>query len=156
MPYNNFDVVVMSWYMLGNKNALYYENKNVQERFTDHLIFAYDMSENADMFVKSFVNTKNCPKFEFHMHCPKSTNICNEYGTLCGGTDSILMLNYPNHNVMYVKHYHTKSLIEFLYRTKNNSSVTRNMYVYKNANGWTEEHEKIYQKFLKDNNIEAF
>ena len=26
---------------------------------------------------------------------------------------------------------------------------------YKDLNGWTEEHEKVYQKFLKDNNIEV-
>lgn len=155
MPYNKFDAIIMSWYSVGNKNELYYKNKNVQERFSDHLTGPYDMAENIDTYVKSFVNTSVCPKFEDHIHCPKSENVCNEYGVLCTGTDAIMMLNYPNHEIMYIKHYYTKSLIEFLYRSINNCTLTRNIYNYKNINGWSEEHEKVYQKFLKDNNVKA-
>ena len=61
---------------------------------------------------------------------------------------------------MYLKHYPFKSLSEFLNRKKDRilSSLSyRQLYLqwYKEANGWSKEHEQMYQKFLKDNNTEA-
>lgn len=154
--YNNFNTIIVSWYTMGDENELYYRDEKVQTRFTKHVTGEYAEQDNIDKFVKSFVKTCSDVKFFHHPHSPLSDDVCNVYGVKCSG-DGFAILNFPNHNAMYLKHYYTKSLNEYLYKLFKSSNFTINRSVknYKNINGWSEEHEKVYQKFLKDNNIEA-
>lgn len=154
--YNNFNTIIVSWYTIGDENELYYRNEKVQTRFTKHVTGEYAEQDNIDKFVKSFVKTCSGVKFFDHVHCPWSGDVCNVYGVKCGGNEPAI-LDFPNHDAMYLKHYYTKSLNEYLYKLfkSSNFTVNRSIKIYKNINGWTEEHERVYQKFLKDNNTEA-
>lgn len=155
--YKEFDIILMSWCTMGNKNELYYKTENVQDRFTEHTPGKYGILENIDLMIKSFVKTSSNAKYKVNVHSPETESACNIYGIRCYGCKNCTSLDFYNHDIMYVKHYYTKSLCEFLYKSYNKSNFTfgRSIDQYKLLNGWSEEHEKVYQKFLKDNNIEA-
>lgn len=157
--YNNFDGIVISSYMIGDDSKLYYENKPVKERFKLKQNFI-DKQLNIELnnMIKCIVNTKTTNRFtESDPHHIISDNLCNVYGIKISLSTPVISLNAPNHQVMYFKHYYTKSLTEFLYKVYNFSwsdiAKNRKLDIYKTGNKWTEEHEKVYQNFLKTNNI---
>ena len=166
MPYNNFDAVVLSWYNIGSDNKLYYENKPVQERFFTHNTFnVYGNNSGIikDLFVKSLVNINSDVNFiDENAHIINAKKIC------CVDLNKLIVLNKSKtfmsyeakHSIMYIKHYWCKSFTEYMYRRLNQqvfnnfnwTEYFKNQYV--EEWGWNEEHEKVYQDFLKQNNIQ--
>ena len=156
MPYYKYDAVLLSWMMFGDNGHLYYENKPVQERFTKSGDFKYNINLdlNASQMIKSIVKLKSNANFiPGNPHVPVN-NACNSWGVECSVNNYCTNLSYPNYGVIYIKHYYTKSLTEFLYRRQTNFSFYNkhlsSINSYKTLCGWTEKHEKIYQEFLKN------
>lgn len=159
--YNDYDNIVVSWYTILDDGKMYYENKPVQERFSKHnIIKQYGQYQTMDHIVKSFVKTSGNAKFyNQNMHLAYSDKIINACGNIIYNINENTMgLQHCIHKTMYLKHYYTKSLTEFLYKKRYYHSIGDIFYKgspYYNKENWSEEHEKVYQKFLKDNNIKA-
>ena len=155
MPYEKYDTVLLSWLTYGDSGLLYYENKPVLERFTvPAKDFIYADGYNYNTLVKSITKPNDNTLFGYaNAHCP-STNACNVHGVKCIVDNRCNKLTGSHHHIMYIKHYYTKSLTEFLYRKIVYKKYFKiSMELYKSGNDWTNEHEKIYKQFLKDNNI---
>ena len=158
--YNDFDGVLISTYMIGDDNKLYYENKPVQERFKEHRIFVDTILgiNNMDQIFKCIVNTKSNKKFNSASpHNVISDNLCNVYRYKINLSYPCRYLNAANHDIMYFKHYYTKSFTEFLYKIHRYSwstlSQESKFKIYKTGCNWTDEHEKLYQRFLSIDKI---
>lgn len=149
--YENFTSILVSWCIMGDKDALYYENKPVTERFTQKLEGAYTtVGISLNGVVKSFVRTNRGIKFVTGPYISTSTDICNSGGLKCFVNDECIALSVPNHFCMYLKHYFTKSLSEYLYKNIQNVVYSRTLDTYKSINGWSEKHEELYQKIIKN------
>lgn len=154
--YNEYDCVLLSWKTFGDSGHLYYENKPVQERFKIPANkIPINSSQEYNTYVKSIVKV-NSNNIEFtynNAHCC-SSNCCNALGNTCNMNNRCNSLNTAIHSECYIKHYYTKSLMEFLQRKlQENTFMFVHLENYKAGNGWSEEHEKVYQNFLKQNNI---
>lgn len=155
--YSIFDDLLIGSIFYGDDGQLYYTNQNVQERFTkivDNCLEGSDVSCNTTF--KCFANTENDKKFKLSVHHRHDSirgntnyyyieiqdNLCTNFGKEC-------------HSIMYLKHYYTKSLTEFLYKLKYCSWDKNFQYYkqknYKVLNEWTEEHEKLYQNIIENN-----
>lgn len=161
--YHMYDAIVLSWKMMGDPNALYYENKPVRERFTKPLEGIYaDVPCNE--LVKSIVNIKSGVLFgeqydPCNPHCPDTQNVCISTGYGMGEWYGCYnRINWPDHRIMHVEHYYTKSLTEYLIKSLNSNHRYYNdcgvrfdecINQYKSLNGWSDEHEKVYQDFLR-------
>lgn len=161
--YNNFDCVVFNMVVYGN-NTIYYEQKPVQERFPEQLkneikFWNIRMNQLVHPFVKT---SKGIRFYDGNPHIPKLTNktCCTSSGynfptnTLSNTiTGSAVVVN----NLLFSKHYYFKSFVEFLNRCRftNPASFSFKLNQYKQSVEWTEDHERVYQQFLKDNNIKA-
>lgn len=156
MPYDNFDAVLLCWLNYGDNGKLYYENKPVLERFTTPLTDAATLPGShipLNNFIKSIIKPSDNTKYEgASSHCA-SNNCCNEGGVRCLTNSACTNLSVGNHSIIYIKHFYTKSLTEFLYRKVNVNLFNFSMNMYKSGNKWTEDHEKVYQNFLKNNTI---
>ena len=155
---NGFEQVVMSWYTIGDDGRLNFESKPVQERFQIHRDKPSD--DICDWWVKSIVKT-NVPDDKLfvygneHAICDLYT--CGEYGLWipAGIAGEICQLTCPLHNILYVKHYFTKSLWEHVVRRiqRNDIGKDTDNYMrvqdYKTQNGWSDEHQKIFDEFQK-------
>lgn len=157
--YTKYDVILLQWYIMCDKNELYYRDEKIQNRFTKGMdkISGYAEAKDINLYIKSFVNLHSGVKFVHHPHCPLSENICTTLLEKCQGECEPASINVHRHNIMYVKHYFTKSLTEFLYKMYNKGihAIYRDIEKYKAINGWSEEHEKIYQNFLNMDNEKA-
>ena len=159
--YNKYDTILVSWYTILDSGQMYYENKPVQARFTQHCSFQqFGKYAEMDCFVKSFVKTSGDGKFNGqNMHVAYSNKMCNAYGNLIyDANENTMGIENPVHEDMYLKHYYTKSLTEFLYKKRINAKLEDIFNAgspYYNKQNWSEEHEKTYQEFLKYNKIKA-
>ena len=151
-----FENVLMSWYVIGSDGETSYENYPVRMRFHNHVEIRDPKYGISDLWVKSIVRTDALNDGAF-MGChvlPKSY-CCNEQAYFVPGENegygSPQQIPFPSYDVIYVKHYVTKSLWEHLSKMrhlKNGFWVQDNrMETYKMINGWSEESEKILQKF---------
>lgn len=158
--YENFDQVVLFWYTIGDDGKLNYENEPVQTRFNTHLTTDCRIGSLSDHWVKSIVKTSK--KFELgfslgNEHAIPGIMSCNEKGEFMrpAPDGSQRLFSNPIHDILYIKHYCTKSLWEHLARRAANLSIqdrTSNFMRiddYKGLNGWTTEHEKIYGNFIE-------
>jgi len=153
--YNNYESVVISWLNYGDNGQLYYENKPVLERFTTVAKeFPYIEGYNYNTLVKSITKSTDNTSFGYaNAHCA-STNCCNSLGNHVAMDNLCNKLGSHFSENIYIKHFYTKSLTEFLYRKIQNPTFFNvSVALYKAGNEWTEEHEKVYQNFLKQNNI---
>lgn len=164
MKYDKFDEIILSWYTVGG-NELYYENKPVQERFTEYIEYYMKWADgstvNCNNYVKSVIKTSANIEFAPQdMHFAYCKNVCDSECCPTYMPYFSMTVSPITYKEMYLKHYPFKSLSEFLNRKKHqiiNNLSYREYYLqqYKEANGWSKEHEQMYQNFLKDNNIEA-
>ena len=164
--YNNFDAVIFNMIVYAD-NTLYYKPELVQKRFPEKLkneipFWNITMNQLVRTFIKPFTDIKF---FDGNPHIP------NMIGhSCCAANGGYFETNYldsyitatihPIDHTLYSKHYYFKSFIEFLNRctsAKITNPDTFNFKInqYKSSVEWTEEHEKVYMQFLKDNNIEA-
>ena len=160
--FSDFDAIILSWKMMGDPNALYYDPRPLTERFTTPLSGIY-AEVPCNECVKSIVNIKSGVIFgEYYprnVHSPDTKKVCNGSGNPIWGWDGDYnRLLPPHHDCMWVDHYYTKSLIEYLIKSINSTHRWYNLgginyeqciTQYKNLNGWSDEHEKVYQDFLK-------
>lgn len=160
--YIKYDAILMSWKMMGDPDALYYDQRPLWERFTKPLSGIY-AGVPCNQCVKPFVNiqsgvrfgTSYCPN---NPHSPDTSMVCNSLGRyVTGWAGDFDRLTTPRHEMIYVDHYYTKSLIEYLiksvscqHRFYNNNGINFEKCItqYKNLNGWTDKHENVYQDFL--------
>lgn len=146
--------ILMSWYNIGSDGALDYEEGYVQDRFKQHVIPKQAVNI-CDAWVKSIVETHVPEKYGFsrgnghaipHIHSCVEDDvkvIPDKYGDQ-------KVLKHPQHNILYIKHYVTKSLWEHLVRrSMRKDNVDARLLDYKMLNGWSNEHQKILDKFIE-------
>lgn len=159
--YQERDAVLLSWRMMGEPSALYYENIPVQERFSKQLNGVYAGVQGYEI-IKSFVNIRSGVTFSeqlYNNHSPNTKNACTATGYHLPWWDGECQrVNPPCYEVMWIDHYYTKSLTEYLIKSITSTHRYYNdnwidfddcINQYKNLNGWSDEHEKVYQDFLR-------
>ena len=158
-----FKQILMNWYNIGDDGKTEYENKPVQERFINHGNFDYIIANKieepiTDHIVKPFIHTSIISKNDKNgipAHAVSQLNIptCNaetipiiEHGT------KMIQIAKINHEVLYVRHYFSKSLWEHLTKLRNlktyNEMNDNRLSSYKNINGWNDDYEKILQNYI--------
>lgn len=152
VDYSKFEVVCVFWKIYGDNNNLYYKNDPVQKRFPN------PSNTQLNLYtLKSICKTNKNIKF-LSPHAPNEALCCstNKIPLYIKGLNCLFTQPFYDH--MYLKHYYTKSLTEFLYKKLNwwtpddkskeadKIEFCKNSYIKYNGN-WTEEHEKIYRKF---------
>lgn len=154
--YEGYDNIVMCWYAMGDPNSLYYDEHPVFERFKTHLTGAYGWENGEPLsingFVKSFVHPQSDARFDGFIHCTNAKHACVPDGRIAYTDSRTTRLLGECHEVMRLNHYYTKSLTEYLYRCQSNKhkgNFEYAKYEYTNFNGWTDEHERVFQEFIK-------
>lgn len=154
--YNEYDNIIVNWHMMGDPNALYYEDKPVRERFQIPINGVYgwygEESINGDFFVKSFVKPSSEARFTHSIHCTNSSNVCNPYGLKCRTDEWTTNLIGISHELIRIDHYFTKSLTECLCKSigsKHKGTIEDVVDEYKRFNGWSDKHEQVLQNFIK-------
>lgn len=162
-----YEQVLMSWYTIGNDGKINYENKPVQERFTIHKgVEETERTKNSisDYWVKSIVRTDVPADKQFRLgneHAINDLYSCSEYGLYIPTNDhgECCMLSCTLQDILYVKHYFSKSLWEHLARkiintdpakidVNNTKANVMRMQDFKDVNGWDEQCEQIFEKFV--------
>lgn len=159
--YNQFNEILVSWMIMGDPNALFYENRPMKERFQIHLQGAYtDPEINGDDCFKSIIKPASDVRFVFHSHSTNTNIACCATGLKCyiyyNGPTTFIK---PIHKVMWLDHYYTKSLTEYLTKSirshhryyHNESSLDTCINQYKCFNGWSDKHEEVFRHLLKAN-----
>ena len=113
--FNNCSNIKINWITYSDNDLIYYENKPVQERFTTPL---YENGEN--IHIKSLVKGHLSKNYWIDTRNPHSG--INDY-PCCIPTgekiDSSTPFNIPpNYDFAYINHHSTKSLEEFIEKTK--------------------------------------
>lgn len=116
--YDKYNCVFINWLCYGDSEHLYYEDKPIVERFYQPAHNeAYFGSIPINYYVKSIVRT-NVKKLNFkeNVHYPSGNNvlICNTIGQPCLGAT----FHFPIYGSAILRHYITKSLEEFMEKTK--------------------------------------
>jgi hypothetical protein len=160
---DGFEQVLMSWYIIGDDGKLHYEQKPVQERFNKHIDSLERKDSMCDLWVKSIVRTNIPDDKTFSLgneHAIPNLYSCSEFGLWVtpGKWGELCTLNCAFHNILYVKHYCTKSFWEnFTHRLMNidrtNLNIDQGNFLrmddYKSLNGWTEEHNAAFHELVK-------
>lgn len=149
--YNMFDAIAVQSRWIGTSNQLYYQNGKVQERFTKY------MKDDNNTIIKSIIKLNNNIEFNDNVHFIFNLKYCTPSGyQVINATKTTYCISEDDKNVMYYNHYYTKSFYEFLYRSVwSADDFFEKIEVFKQLEDWTEEHERVYQKFLKNNNIKV-
>lgn len=151
-----YEDLLMSWWVVGSDGKLNYHNYPVQMRFHDHVEIRDPNTGISDLWVKSIVRTDALRENNaMTAHILTDSYYCNEHGYWIKaekeGYGNPQQVTLPSHDIIYVKHYVTKSLWEHLTRMRDGkddpSMVGNRMDAYKMINGWSEDAETIFQKF---------
>ena len=106
------DVVVLSWRMMTDSGLVHYEPKPVMDRFT--VPAKQPRYQDGKEFVKCFVRGGiSGLTFETQPHCPtqpKGLHVVNAKGEQVEQSAAI----FPNYDVAWVNHYHTKTAEEYV------------------------------------------
>ena len=168
--YKNTDSVIVFWYIIGSDGKLFYEPKPVQERFINHIDVHYWTKDKQhitlDHFFKSIVNTKTKYEFIENPHklsegywCDNSLKICTTTNYFPTGQINC-MLPIKTHEHAYLKHYVTKSLVEYLDRKLKNpvwnntlEDMQYNVSVYFNQYLTDTKYETVFNEYVKIHQI---
>jgi hypothetical protein len=161
------DSVIVNWYAMDSNGKLYYEDKPVQERFTHHKNFKwiYPGAEYVDCIFKSIVNTKTTKRFKKNPHmlyglCGAEEDKLHVYTTGAYMMYASSLFGYsisnPDFSHAKLKHYRTKSLIEYLSRKLGNGwnaygitpEYTKESFMAENE--WTREHEFVFNVYVNN------
>lgn len=156
---NGFEQVLMSWYTIGSGGKTHYEDRPVQERFIEHKDIE-DTKEckttMSDYWVKSIVKTDIPDDKLFKLgneHSVDDLYSCSEYGLYIplNNIGECCRLTYFLHNILYVRHYFSKSLWEHISRRVMRRSKDENdmrMHDFKSINGWNDYDENALNEFM--------
>lgn len=120
------DQLFVGWMIYGDNNNIFYEDKPVQERFTEITDQIYLSQFNNLVYTGKCILRTNCPaKFTTTMH-----NACgiDNYSLITISSGGCVWNNYTYevspfyHNDAFLKHYFTKSLEEFIQRKIDNNN----------------------------------
>ena len=131
------DVVVLSWRMMTDSGLVHYEPKPVMDRFT--VPAKQPRYQDGKEFVKCFVRGGiSGLTFETQPHCPtqpKGLHVVNAKGEQVEQSAAI----FPNYDVAWVNHYHTKTAEEFLEKVRRG---------FPNDNQYTEDYAKKAEEYF--------
>ena len=145
------DVVLINWLMYSDNNLIRYENKSLNERFTDPLYHSVD-----NRFVKSIVrgNLRFNPwGYNVTPHRPQfHLRTCDAHGERAKTFNDVL--KPPRLNGIYIKHFATKSAEEYINKVKRGHPGSRVLVFderidnYFKINNVTEEKVKFFEEQL--------
>ena len=149
-----FEQLVMSWYLIGDDDKLNYEDKPVTQRFTKHRPYKDIFDGISEAWVKSMVRTDTVKDGEVGVHFTQNKYTCDAYCRWVQPSNDgfLAQLSDPLHDIIYIRHYFSKSLCEHLAKQRNLKSSTTSdnrMSSYKTINGWNDEKEKVYKTFVE-------
>ena len=113
--FSNCINIKINWVMYTDNNLVYYENKSINERFT---CAKYD--DNSNVHVKSIVRGNLNVNFWKHAPNPHTSNFgfssCSSTGKKILNTSPFN--DPPDFGGAILKHYHTKTIEEFIWKIK--------------------------------------
>lgn len=157
-----YEQVLMSWYTIGDDGEVNYNPTEVRQRFLSHRTSGDVLDGINDFWVKSIVRSDILSKLDekridMSWHATNWLYSCNEQGrpVYPANDGHLAKLPQPYHNILYVKHYFSKSLWEHLSRmrdirdTWDQQAKDNRIHLYKKLNGWSNEHEKAYMEYIQ-------
>ena len=153
--YDKCENIKINFLLYGDNDLLYYDNRPVQERFTTPL---YNHPSNN--MVKSTVKgglKHNYWRIQCNVHTSRmNVTSCNSQGNIIpyySGASEI------NHTYAAIKHYYTKSVEEYVNKTKRGDSFVFKGYndywkrkrikLYFGYNNYSIEKENLFKKLFK-------
>lgn len=149
-----YEQLLMHWYLIGDLQ-INYNDKPVQSRFFEHKSYRDVTSTMSEEHIKSILRTDALGDRDIIAHCVNGAYSCDEHGNWIVPGDYGVLAKVINvtHDIIYVKHYWSKSLWEHLSRQRNickeSYQLDNRIGDYKQINGWTDEHQKILNKFIE-------
>lgn len=148
--YEDYEQICITWMLYDNDKYIFnYENKPVLERFPKRI----DCRLNCG--IKSIIRGNIDKRFVYKAGSPHricKANSCTGDGyPIYWNNDIEIDLNSSYINNMYIKHIMFKSFEEFLIRRLNTDVflLQDRLIQYKTCIGWTSEHQKMYEEFVK-------
>lgn len=138
----------VNWVMYGDNSLIYKTSSSVLERFVE------PCKKQTRKYIKTIAHKSvdkdfaGCPH-HIHDYIAHSPN-----GEVCSNSS---ISSKMETSVLYIRHFYTKSLEEWLYNKMSKGSDVRNgrsdyytIDMYKFYNDWNGEKEELYQQFLED------
>ena len=156
--FENFDSIALQWVTYKDNGYIEVSSHNVLKNFDNQFNITNDFSMQS--LFKTIINCNSTKRYE-NLYFGDAHKLANPDIKLCDTDGNYLyFLNstiQPNINHIYIKHFITKSLSEFI-----NQKISRGIYwqkyenseiydLYKDINGWNNEYDN-YIKY-KINNI---
>ena len=159
----NAGQILLNWKVYGDSDLVVPDfTKGVLERFTVPVeFFNEDLNKNQNWHVKAIINChllKQPPRFPCP-HCAYSLNAVAPNGVPCATAPK----HKPDFTVAYIRHYFTKTIVEFLDRklpggradTENTGKVTIStlsnwIKMFSEINRMTDEKKNIVISFLSE------
>ena len=120
--FDNCERIQLNWVFYTDNNLLYYENRPVQERFTEKELRARIMKSGGSQEIKSMIRGHN-PNVNIHcIHViDKKLKNCDGFGRRQRVID--LRTLRSDYKFYYIKHYYSKSTEEFIDKVLRKSAV---------------------------------
>lgn len=155
--YNEFEQIVVNWYTMSDDGNLFYDSRPVQERFKKHSFGLLPNGVRKDQQIKCIIKPSTKYRFINSPHHVGNINdqpkTCDVSGVQIEGSFDWFIKQIKYHPA-HIKHYYTKSLMEFLYRKLKNTNDYDNIAIsiktYRNINGWSETHTAIVNEFIEN------
>ena len=149
-----YEQVLMSWYLMSDLQ-INYTDKPVQRRFFEHKKCNDIWCTISETHVKSIFRTDALRDRMIIAHGVTGAYSCEEHGmwVMPGDNGVVSQIPRPSHDIIYVRHYWSKSLWEHLSRNRDlgKEFFTSDNRIgdYKKINGWSDKHENVYREYIR-------
>ncbi len=124
MPrFKNCSSLLINWKYYGDNNNLFYEKKQLKERFTKPFVFSNKTIYDKYLYGagKSIVRGNLNIKWAHFPHFLNDSNICRPNGEIVKDP-----LSPPQYSIAHIKHYATKSTEEYCNKLKKGNAYSNN------------------------------
>lgn len=155
--FSNYEIIKLCWLCYGDSGLIEYDNRPLQERFTQpapldaKLYYNFPQNCSAKAIVRGGLN-------EIVWHDPHVPHAQVRYCNAEGGDDGLGFNTKMLYNEAYIKHYTTKTAVEFLQKIKHGAPDRIHSLGFKKQlknlfftyNEWTQEKEDILNMGIEE------